>query len=79
MTAEFTIGLRLQGKANHVLVEAEDALMAALKAKMAHPDAMITYARRSNQRSDRRMPLEQVEASVNYEIPSIKKGAAGLP
>lgn len=63
MTPKFTVGLKLQGKANHVVVEAEDALMAALKAKMAHPDAMITYARRSNQRSDKRMPLEEIARS----------------
>ena len=29
----FTIGLKYKGKANHVVVDAEDALIAALKAK----------------------------------------------
>ena len=29
----FTIGLKYKGKVNHVVVDAEDALIAALKAK----------------------------------------------
>ena len=37
-------------------MDAEDALIAALKAKMAHPDAAITYVRKRNARGDRRHP-----------------------
>jgi len=37
-------------------VEAEDALIAALKVKMAHPQAAITYVRKRNVRGDRRHP-----------------------
>ena len=59
MTQKFTVGLKLEGKANHMMVEAEDALVAALKAKIAHPTAMITYSRRSNQRGDKRNPPEE--------------------
>lgn len=59
MTQKFTVGLRLEGKASHLLVEAEDALVAALKAKIAHPTAIITYSRRRNQRGDKRNPPEE--------------------
>ncbi|MCV0368019.1 MAG: hypothetical protein K5845_01160 [Filomicrobium sp.] len=59
VTQKFTVGLKLEGKANHVVVEAEDALVAALKAKIVHPEAMITYSRRSNQRGDKRNPPEE--------------------
>ena len=37
-------------------VEAEDALIAALKVKSAHPEAAITYVRKQNARGDRRHP-----------------------
>jgi hypothetical protein len=56
MTTEYTIGLRLQSRAEVLTIEAEDALIAALKAKYEHPDAVITYVRKSNRRGDRRHP-----------------------
>ena len=34
-------------------VEAEDALIPALKVKTAHPEAAITYVRKPNARGDR--------------------------
>ena len=37
-------------------VEAEDALVAALEVKAAHPEAAITYVRKQNARGDRRHP-----------------------
>ena len=37
-------------------VEAEDALIAALKVKVAQPGAAITYVRKQNARGDRRHP-----------------------
>jgi hypothetical protein len=37
-------------------VEAEDALIAALKVKTAHPEAAITYVRKQNARGDQRHP-----------------------
>jgi hypothetical protein len=53
---EYIVGLR-QGKQSEVLtIEAEDALIAALKAKHSHPEALISYVRKSNQRGDRRNP-----------------------
>ena len=52
----FTVGLKLKGKVNHVLVEAEDALIAALKAKTERPEASIMYVRPQNRRGDARHP-----------------------
>ena len=53
---EYVVGLR-HGKRSEVLtIEAEDALIAALKAKHNHPEALISYVRKSNRRGDRRNP-----------------------
>ena len=52
----FAVGLRLEGRSTHVIVDAEDALVAALKIKARHPEAMITYVRRQNRRGDTRHP-----------------------
>jgi hypothetical protein len=41
---------------NHLMVEAEDALIAALKAKTEHPEAQIMYVRPQNRRGDARHP-----------------------
>jgi hypothetical protein len=56
MTTEYTVGLRLQTRAEVLTIEAEDALIAALKAKHEHPEAVITYVRKANRRGDRRHP-----------------------
>lgn len=56
MAVEYTVGLRLQTHFEVLTIEAEDALIAALKAKHEHPEASITYVRRSNRRGDRRHP-----------------------
>jgi hypothetical protein len=42
---QFTVGLKANGKAEHAVVDAEDALVAALKVKMQRPDAEILYVR----------------------------------
>ena len=52
----YTVGLVAKGKADRVAVDAEDALIAALKVKTEHPDATITYVRRQNRRGDARHP-----------------------
>jgi hypothetical protein len=52
----FTVGLKLNGKVSHVLVDAEDALIAALKAKAEYPEASIMYVRPKNRRVDARHP-----------------------
>jgi hypothetical protein len=53
---QFTVGLKLKSKADHTVVEAEDALIAALKVKARHPEARVTYVRPSNRRGDARHP-----------------------
>jgi hypothetical protein len=59
----FTVGLRVNGKADRIVVDAEDALIAALKAKADQPGATIMYVRRSNRRGDtRHPPRPQTEA-----------------
>jgi len=45
---EFAVGYKLEGKSDHVTVDAEDGLIAALKVKVQHPQALITYVRRAN-------------------------------
>ena len=53
---KFTVGLKQKGKVNHIVVDAEDALIAALKAKTEHSEAMIMYVRPRNRRGDARHP-----------------------
>ena len=52
----FTVGLKLKAKADHIVVDAEDALIAALRVKVDHPEARIMYVRPSNRRGDARNP-----------------------
>ena len=52
----FTVGLKLKTKADHIVVDAEDALIAALKVKTDQPEARITYVRPANRRGDTRNP-----------------------
>ncbi|MGH6914955.1 MAG: hypothetical protein ACREH3_14760 [Geminicoccales bacterium] len=56
MTLQYAVGIRLSNRSDQVTVEAEDALIAALKVKTAHPAAAITYVRKRNVRGDRRHP-----------------------
>jgi hypothetical protein len=55
-SVHFTVGLKLKGKTDHMAVDAEDALIAALKVKTEHPEAIITYVRQQNRRGDARHP-----------------------
>jgi hypothetical protein len=56
MTLRYAVGIKIRNKADQMTIEAEDALIAALRAKMAHPEAAITYVRKRNARGDRRHP-----------------------
>jgi hypothetical protein len=56
MSWQFTVGLRVKSKADRIVVDAEDALIAALKVKVERPEATILYVRRLNQRGDTRNP-----------------------
>jgi hypothetical protein len=42
-----------------VIVDAEDALIAALRVKAERPEAAIMYARRANKRGDARHPARK--------------------
>jgi hypothetical protein len=53
---KFAVGLKASGKSDHTVVDAEDALIAALKVKMQRPEAEIMYVRRANKRGDTRHP-----------------------
>ncbi len=59
----FTVGLKLKAKADHIVVEAEDALIAALKVKTDQPEARIMYVRPSNRRGDARHPANRLATS----------------
>lgn len=61
-TMQFAVGFKVQGKTGHVIVDAEDALIAALKVKMRHPEALIAYVRRENKRGDSRHPMHGLSA-----------------
>jgi hypothetical protein len=54
---QFAVGFKMEGKTSHVVVDAEDALIAALKVKMERPEAHITYVRHQNKRGDTRHPM----------------------
>lgn len=56
---QFTVGFKLKGKADHVVVDAEDALVAALRVKAEHPEAVMIYVRPQNRRGDARHPSHE--------------------
>src|SRR3954462_5142888 len=76
MSVWYAVGIKIGSKADHMTVEAEDALIAALKVKSAHPEAAVTYVRKQNARGDRRHPhADQIsdkpaEMSANPTAPS---------
>ena len=57
---QFTVGLKLKGKTDHIAVDAEDALIAALRVKAERPEAVITYVRQQNRRGDTRHPSHRL-------------------
>jgi hypothetical protein len=56
MSWQFTVGLRVEGKADRIVVGAEDALVTAVKVKTERPEPTIMYVRRLNRRGDTRHP-----------------------
>ena len=38
---QFTVGFKLEGRADHIVTDAEDALVAALRVKSERPQAVI--------------------------------------
>jgi hypothetical protein len=60
MQPHYMVGIKTANKSTSVSVEAEDALIAALKVKHENPTATITYVRKCNARGDRRHPHRDV-------------------
>jgi len=56
----YLVGLRHKTRSKALTIDAEDALIAALKAKSENPDSAITYVRKSNRRGDHRHPHERL-------------------
>ena len=56
MSLHYAVGIKIGNRTDQIAIEAEDALIAALKVKSAHPEAAITYVRKQNARGDRRHP-----------------------
>jgi hypothetical protein len=56
MSMRYTVGMTVGAKSRQVEIEAEDALIAALRAKAEQPDALIVYVRKANARGDKRHP-----------------------
>ena len=56
MSLRYVVGIKTKNVSDQMTVEAEDALIAALKVKTAHPESAITYVRKQNTRGDRRHP-----------------------
>jgi hypothetical protein len=59
---QFAAGFRIQGKTGHVVVDAEDALIAALKVKMQRSEASIAYVRQQNKRGGTRHPMRRLSS-----------------
>jgi len=70
MTLRYAVGIKISNRADQMTVEAEDALIAALKVKTAHPEAAITYVRKQNARGDRRHPhASQIDKKLAGRAP----------
>ena len=59
---QLAVGFKFQGKTGHVVVDAEDALIAALKVKMQRPGTLISYVRQQNKRGDTRHPMRRLSS-----------------
>ena len=64
MSLRYAVGIKIRNKPDQMTVEAEDALIAALRVKAAHPEAAITYVRKQNARGDRRHPHSDRDAGA---------------
>jgi hypothetical protein len=54
----YVVGLRHKTRSKILTIEAEDALVEALRAKHENPEAVNTYVSKSNRRGDHRHPHE---------------------
>jgi hypothetical protein len=78
MILRYAVGIKIRNKADQVAVEAEDALIAALKVKAAQPEAAITYVRKQNARGDRRHP-HSGQVATDATMPSAGRLARSAP
>jgi hypothetical protein len=62
MSWQFMVGIRVESTADRIVVDAEDALIAALKVKAERPESTIMYVRRLNRRGDTRHPPRALRA-----------------
>jgi len=60
----FTVGFRLRGHSDRITIDAEDALIAALRVKAERPEAVITYVRHQNKRGDTRHPSHSLKGNA---------------
>src|SRR5262249_893854 len=58
---EFAVGFKLEGKSDHVVVDGEDGVMAAVRGKVQEQQALITYVRHANKRGDTRHPMHGLD------------------
>jgi hypothetical protein len=56
---QFTVGLKLKGKLDRIVLDAEDAPTAALKVMAEHSEAIIRYVRPQNRRGVARHPSQR--------------------
>ena len=61
----YIVGLRHKTRSQVLTIEAEDTLVAALRAKLENPEALITYVRKSNCRGNHRHPHEGLPEKKN--------------
>jgi hypothetical protein len=61
----YIVGLRHKTRSQVLTVEAEDALVAALRAELENSEALITYVRKSNRHGDYRHPHQGLPARKN--------------
>jgi hypothetical protein len=73
---QFAVGFKLKGKADHVVADAEDTLVAALKVKAGRPEAVIMYVRPQNRRGDtRHMRSPKTLTETSARSPPFLQGA----
>ena len=79
MTVSYAVGIKIGGRADQMTVEAEDALIAALKVKSTHPEAAITYVRKQNARGDQRHPHADRISEKPAELPAERTAPSTSP
>jgi hypothetical protein len=62
---EFAVGFELKAKTDHIVVDAEDALIAALRVKTERPEVVIMYVRPQNRRGDARHPSHALAEDIH--------------